>query len=285
MKRKTGFPGTLPCRAIMFLSLMCPLLLMAEGSYGALITYNRMDDFNAASNIMDGDNVHGGVQSPNGSLWSYSFLTESSRITYGGVDPGQFQSVDAYSDTMYRALELNGGTTVANLNVTDSALSNYWNRDDLNPVLRNADLFAVFTAPQSGIYDLTGSLQWSQSTYQTGSGGMVTVGTVQDGAFTSLLEEAVGDLLDQADLNTLFDVSGYSGNPLLTGLTLDEGDQIVYGIRGKASPHQFRTMLLYDMGLNVELAQLPEPGVLFFIGTGLLMIVMQRHPVVRTDSE
>ncbi len=263
--------------------LILTLAPTGESARAAIDTYNRYADFNAATNINDGDNSHGGVLSPNGSLWSYQYLTQNNRDAFGGISPAQFQPVNAYNDTLYRELELSG-STIANLSITDSSLSNYWNRDDLNPVLRNADLFAVFTAPRPGVYDLTGSMQWSQSTYATGYGAHVTIGTVQNGTYTGLLDEMVGDLLQSTDLNVQFDVPNYSDNTLLTGLMLEEGDQIVYGVRGKAAPHQHRTMMLYDTGVNIELVQLPEPGVLFFMAAGLSLIVGQRNPIGRSPA-
>lgn len=241
------------------------VLTIAVGVQASTVTYQRSADLAAATNVNDGDNSHGGVTDPSGGLWSYAYLTETDRAADGEA-PADFQALNASSATTYSKQEIISGRLDGQLSATATTLRNYWNNNGDNPTLRNADLMAVFSAPDAGTYSISGVLAWEQSNTTLGSGAEVFVGKIVGGTFTFLLQQAVST----STLNTFSNIA--LTDPGLSGLALNSGDQLVFGIRGMGAPHQYRMMTLDDSGATITQTTLavPEPMAGALLSLGML---------------
>ncbi len=271
------------------LGLSVAILIVAVGISAvprakATYLYTRQADFNAATNVNDGDNTHGGVDDPAGSRWSYQYLLKADRDAHG-MDPAYFQDVNAIGASKYQFLSqytVPGDDPVRLYTIEFAAeagrLMNYWYEPASNRPYRMADMMAIFTVPETAVYDILGELrleqqQWYGTCY-------VIVGTIQSGTFTSLLQETL--TISSTDFNAgnrVRVVPNYTGNPNLRGLSLAAGDQIVFGVRGSTG-WWIKDYLLDDQAF---IFRVPEPASLALLLVGLPAVLGFRRPRNRSS--
>ncbi|MFI4912371.1 MAG: hypothetical protein ACIAQZ_11955 [Sedimentisphaeraceae bacterium JB056] len=209
-----------------FVAVLTPVIANAYTGEdpNALETYNRVNDFAAASHT-EGTNDHG--------LWSYHMMTKAEIDAYGRGDTDYWTACD-YLNSVSGYRFYNALPKFASLGAYSDHLEGMWNKssnDDLD--YRESEIAAVFTAPEDGSYNLVGDLKWSNELL-TDPRAYVHIGVVEAGSgiYTNLwssdmLRGPGGDYTQMIDPANPEAVPGFTNNAALENIPLFAGDQLL----------------------------------------------------------
>ncbi|AHF94336.1 hypothetical protein OPIT5_12575 [Opitutaceae bacterium TAV5] len=252
-------------------------------------------------------NGHGSTLAPTDSIWSYyyqaGYKTGSGSIYT--LDPQDWIYMpwsSSYSRFAVNATPSSPDGASANANTgyvraTESALSIFWNSPG-NPSVAPEDAFRppwliaayTATADTEGVYDIGGSLSWTLEKNAGANGARIVIGVVRQGTTTATTLETLLSLSNNTTAlgtYTLFDGSVEMPVPnSLTGITLNEGDQLFIALRGANS--QNRTLTLNDSALTLTFTAVPEPAAAAILAGASIMtiasLVRRRSATTREGS-
>lgn len=203
----------------------------------------RSSDRQVATNIASGSNTHGGIAGTNDTLWTYH---HQSGFGINTLDPTLWNDVN-WDGSRFQ-LNTANGEGAGHVYATDSRLRAYWNAyaggpsEDFKP----AWMIAAYheTRSQGATYDITGTLKWELGTWSSGS-GLIEISKISGSTVTVLFATSIS-----ASAMGQYDVPGFKDNPDLLAVHLDQGDQIVFAVRGCTT--QFRSISLIDDQVRLE---------------------------------
>ena len=209
---------------------------------------NRFDDWNVTTHT-SGENAHGGWDDPSFERWSYHLLTADDRATNGRGDPSVWTDVnrDATSDVYTFSSSL---PDYGKFEAYDYTLEAEWNyQTGSDKPYKDADLMAVYTVGQDGVYDIRGKLKWSCE-HATGPRAYAIVGTIKKDS--QVFSQRFSEYLYSTALispTTPADVPNFDNCQSLRSMRLKRGDMIVLVLNiGTAN---YRKVNLHDQELQI----------------------------------
>ncbi len=252
--------------------LFTPVFASYTGQTGtADQVYNRASDWAGTSHVV-GTTGHGN--------WSYHMMLKSDVDAYGRGDSNYWTgceyhatisdlgSVGAYR--FYSPMP-----AMADLEAYEDHVGAMWNKQT-NDYLdyRESEITVVFTAPQSGLYNVLGDLYWSNELV-TDPRSYVHIGTLQSGVYTNLWtsimlrdSDYAAPIEGMVDPANPLAVPGFTNNSDLLGIDLAAGDQLLITLQ--TGVLNYRKTNIHDSDVYIE--YVPEPATFGLIGLGFVLL-------------
>ncbi|RRJ96112.1 hypothetical protein Ga0100231_019410 [Opitutaceae bacterium TAV4] len=224
-------------------------------------------------------NSHGSTQNPTDAVWRY--YLQAGRDADGLISrllPSTWTAMP-FSASEFRLNEPVGGVNRGYVTASATGLTSFWNKTgspETNPVdaFRPAWSIASYTelAEEGGIYDIGGALSWSLARTKDSGAILVKIAKISGASVTELFSQTVSS----SALGTFEIFNATSVPASLTGISLQQGEQLAFAIRGSTT--QFRTITLDDSALTLTLRSVPELRVTALLsGLAVLLIVVIRR--------
>lgn len=212
-------------------------------------------------------NGHGSTVNPDTQVWRYYHQAGAQET----IDPTQWTNT-FYTNNKFSLADTGGGD-VGYIDGQSDHLRTYWNvYQGIEPAAAFKPSWAITSYtevnPAGGIYDISGKLVWTLD-YAGGSSGVtVSIVKISGTDVTSLFTEELNE--SATGTYTIFDSS--SATPLpesLSGIVLQQGESIAFGIRG--ADYQFRMVQLNDQDLKLTYYSIPESSSITWLIGGIVL--------------
>ncbi|WP_043583984.1 hypothetical protein [Geminisphaera colitermitum] len=274
---------------ILLTGLALPALSLQVQAQSTGTDVSRYTSWTAEGVTFSG-NSHGTASNPTAAVWSYyhqAGLNEDGTIPITELLPATSWSVTAYSSANSFFFRNDPGSrNRGRVEITSTALFTYWTVSSGNqPVNSFKPSWAITTykefAEDGGTYDLGGKLAWALGTTAPSQEIRITIAKISTSGGVSVLFNTTVSTSSKDTPITVFDQANGTLPATLTGITLAQGEQLAFAIRG--SSDQFRNIQLIDKDLTLTLRPASTPGIpepahatLLLAGLGMLIFLAYR---------
>ena len=246
-------------RAIKAVFVVATVVLFVVPIADVFGVHSRAADWDAATNkLVAGTNYHGGVDDPNGQVWTYHW--QNGQPTYGGylttLVPSAWYDLNTNITGVSYGFEVNyqgdPAVPVSLTRATRDRVGLLWH-STYTPELdrRPAWIISEWKAPGACTISLDGILSW-QLGYTAGSTYAYSIGTLSGGVYTPLFEGNGGSTSAPAkDAVTI--VADLGDIAALQNIVLGANDTLLIGLRG--STYNYRMVTWDDSAVTIAVCK------------------------------
>lgn len=277
---------------ILLTGLALPALSLQVQAQSTGTDVSRYTSWTAEGVTFSG-NSHGTASNPTAAVWSY-YRQDGRLVTDDGSGGTTITAIMTLSPSTWTAVNYSTGSKYFNFNTTggymrvqalNDKITTTWNVGGSTDYPNLKPIWSIATykefAEEGGTYNLGGKLAWQVTSTVPSRDILITIAKISSSGSVSVLFNTTVSTSSKDTPITVFDQANGTLPATLTGITLAQGEQLAFAIRG--SSDQFRGVQLIDKDLTLTLLPASTPGIpepahatLLLAGLGMLIFLAYR---------